>query len=439
MGNHDLARGVCRMMPIMPERLSADAALSRQRLTEQNSFDMNVDDSDPRPNNVAIALRRPKTPRRVLALACAALLLLATTSHPATRAGLVDAGSRARLLLPWLATPAHRGLRTRVGPRRFPNLYQGCTAGDFIEAIGRARIRPTGRSRKAGYAPSDPQNPDAIDWRSFELSFDIDGCPAPHIFDSSEACDLLSAFGGVLVRGDSIMRQFFQGLATTTTNSLDLSYDKTNCKAGALFTNAKYCKYHSIYDSADFAHACSSDPHLVYETCWVYNDDISPFLHDGRSAASLERGKEGLLQRYDDFVLASPRRAYSPVIVEATGIHYQWNTTFLREMHIVPHLVHTADSLPRPLSFVAGYTAPRNPEGHQHSPSNARAFNARTDKLLDELQSDALSDGRMVQVDYFNMTLGAQGYDTLHSNFQVAAERAQVLLNVLDIAWSDIV
>lgn len=46
------------MMPIMPERLSADAALSRQRLTEQNSFDMNVDDSDPRPNNVAIALRR---------------------------------------------------------------------------------------------------------------------------------------------------------------------------------------------------------------------------------------------------------------------------------------------------------------------------------------------------------------------------------------------
>lgn len=124
-----------------------------------------------------------------------------------------------------------------MGPRRFPNLYQGCTAGDFIEAIGRARIRPTGRSRKAGYAPSDPQNPDAIDWRSFELSFDsehtlrapigcalrtlaVDGCPAPHIFDSSEgtclydlcgdahpdgtpACDLLSAFGGVLVRGDS--------------------------------------------------------------------------------------------------------------------------------------------------------------------------------------------------------------------------------------------
>lgn len=113
-------------------------------------------------------------------------------------------------------------LRTRVGPRQFPSLYpiDRCNAAQLLASLEQATISPDGLSRSA-YPKPPPRN---MDLSSFRFSFDcesrasvsckgvvtdptsVPNCPTPHIFTAAEACDLLLAFGGFLLRGDSLVR-----------------------------------------------------------------------------------------------------------------------------------------------------------------------------------------------------------------------------------------
>lgn len=95
---------------------------------------------------------------------------------------------------------------TRVGPRSFsPQYYQqwgGCDSTQLLEALGQSQISPQGRSRKIDRANYTHLTlpPD------FQYSFDLPGCPAPHVYTTAEACDLVESFGGIFLRGDSLVR-----------------------------------------------------------------------------------------------------------------------------------------------------------------------------------------------------------------------------------------
>lgn len=122
------------------------------------------------------------------------MFLLAATSHPSTRPTVL----RAIHLRAPRPPPTHLLPATLVGPRRFPNLYHRahCSADDFVQSIGRAQIAPDGASR------AEPNTSDAtsVTLPPFQFSFELPGCPKPHIFTSEEACDLVSSFGGVFMR-----------------------------------------------------------------------------------------------------------------------------------------------------------------------------------------------------------------------------------------------
>lgn len=97
---------------------------------------------------------------------------------------------------------------TRVGPRRYTNLYPaGCSSSQLVESIKSAKVKPDGASRHDHSHPSG-QRADALpSLDNFDFSFDLESCPQPHVFTPAEACDLLHAFGGVYIQGDGFMRQ----------------------------------------------------------------------------------------------------------------------------------------------------------------------------------------------------------------------------------------
>lgn len=99
---------------------------------------------------------------------------------------------------------------TRVGSRRFPNLYSGCSSSELLASLSKATIRPDGMSR-LNYTQPAGYEIDELPLPKFEFGYDLPGCPAPHVFTPAETCDLLTAFGGLYVVGDSLMRQFTQG------------------------------------------------------------------------------------------------------------------------------------------------------------------------------------------------------------------------------------
>lgn len=102
--------------------------------------------------------------------------------------------------------------RFKVGPRSFAPFYhgRGCNAEQFLTSFKAAVLRPDGRSKsKFDFVGEDENELPPLD--KFEFSYDMPGCPQPHFFTGREACDLLNAFGGIYLRGDSLMRQFAQG------------------------------------------------------------------------------------------------------------------------------------------------------------------------------------------------------------------------------------
>ncbi|GAA5891594.1 hypothetical protein JCM8208_007333 [Rhodotorula glutinis] len=326
--------------------------------------------------------------------------------------------------------------RTRVGPRRFPPLYhgRGCNSSELIAAVGRSRIREDGASRFE-YVPPPGRGPSEFDLDAFSFSFDVDGCPAPHIFSPAETCDLLSAFGGVYLRGDSLMRQFTQGIFLLLANSFDLMrVPMRKCVGEGIFTQGKACKGYSIFDSAELKTVCGKEdePFMLYDQFWGFGKEAN-------TSASF------LLGKYRDYVDALPerRKLYSPVFVLGVGIHSAWNVQETLDLHLSPFLEHASSSSPRPLAFFSGYPAvPANkPPTYlpRQGADNTQRYNADVRELLGKVSPGEASDGARTMLDWYGMTDGARSFDGTHYAYQVAMERAQIFLNVLDAVWGEVV
>ncbi|BGO95332.1 hypothetical protein NBRC10512_004349 [Rhodotorula toruloides] len=329
---------------------------------------------------------------------------------------------------------------TRVGSRHFGPFYhgKGCNSTQLVASLARSRIRPDGASRTV-YAHPEGLDPNDIHLDTFDFSFDLDGCPPPHTFSPRETCDLVSAFGGIYNRGDSLMRQFAQGLFMLLANSLDLVYaHKDGCQGTRIFTNGTFCKDHSILTSLDFAHVCPEQPFVMYDLVWR-------FTHERRDGENEPDYATPLLDSWHRFIdqLPPDRRRYSPIFVEATGIHYQWDFNATLAVHISPFIRNTSALIPRPIPFFSGYPAvpPNKPVqwlGIQ-GPEVTQKYNREMLAALEEVSPEGSIDGGWTMLQWYNVTDGAVSYDGTHYDYQVALERAQIFLNVLDAIWGEVV
>lgn len=81
----------------------------------------------------------------------------------------------------------------------------------------------------------------------------VPSCPPLHVFTPAEACDLLSAFGGLYISGDSLQRQLAQGFFLLLSESFNLLMPKASrrmdFKGNNVFTKSREAKYYSVFDS----------------------------------------------------------------------------------------------------------------------------------------------------------------------------------------------
>ncbi|GJN93792.1 hypothetical protein Rhopal_006850-T1 [Rhodotorula paludigena] len=260
-----------------------------------------------------------------------------------------------------------------------------------------------------------------LDLSSFTFSYDVEGCPAPHIFSPAEACDLLSAFGGVFTRGDSLMRQFTQGLFILLSNSFAIANDPDRlCTGNSIFTNGKHCKTVSIFNSRELEHVCSEEPFVAYDQIWK-------FSHEQGVQDKVEHHAGwimDLLNGYQTFVSSVPanRRRYSPVSVVSDGIHYGWRVNATLEMHLLPFLSNTSSANPRPIPFFSSYPAvpPNKIEKFavKQGPERTKRYNAEIRKVLSEISPGELYQGAMHQLEWYNSTDGAVSFDGTHYSYQ---------------------
>merc|ERR1711939_5820 len=369
-------------------------------------------------------------------LACVALSTRLAHGHMPSSLAIWASSTLHKSPLAGYIWRGQRALQTRVGPRSFAPLYPhtACSAHQLIDAVGLAHPRDDGPSRLP-FVPANESDLAQVDLSALTFSFDPVGCPPLHVYSSEEALDLLSAFGGVLIRGDSIMRQLFQGLEISISETLDLSNDPEQCNSERLFTSSKYCKSVSFNDTSEIT--LDRDPRIHYETIWGIDGDLEWKLHGGLAPEKVDKAKVNLIEEYDSFLssVSEQQRRLSPVFIHSTGVHYDWRTEVLRDVHIVPFLNHTSTASPRPVSFFAGYTWPPHkvPGDPQGGPPTARYNIAVRDVLQEINEGESVSEGRMTEIDFLNMTHGAIGYDDMHYSYQVAMERAHVVLNVLDV------
>lgn len=173
---------------------------------------------------------------------------------------------------------------TRVGPRTWPRLYygRGCNATQLLAAVKCAKIKEDGASRSEYSALEDRDhfNLTAFEWSYNRGSFfhtqlqikltantAVEGCPPPHLFSPAEACDLISSFGGIRMQGDSLMRQFVQGVLLLLTNSFrELVRDSfSKCRGNDVFVNGRFCKFHEHFDTSQMATVCREQPFVQYD------------------------------------------------------------------------------------------------------------------------------------------------------------------------------
>lgn len=223
----------------------------------------------------------------------------------------------------------------KVGPRRFPSLYhgRGCNSTELIAAVGRARIREDGASR-VEYVQREGLGENELDLDRFGFSYDgtclpfqrATGdhypCSRPEVCSQSRVvqlrtpsrqlrratcCRHLVAFSpkATLVRLDfaacarqpaprltfrfrTVMRQFTQGLFILLSNSFAIAKDlDLLCTGNSIFTNGKYCKTVSIFDSRELEHVCSEEPFVAYDQMCVLDRCPPPRFFD-RACTQLE-------------------------------------------------------------------------------------------------------------------------------------------------------
>ncbi|KAM0753746.1 hypothetical protein T439DRAFT_353522 [Meredithblackwellia eburnea MCA 4105] len=320
-----------------------------------------------------------------------------------------------RLSLPF--TPrVTRLTRHQVGGRKNHSIYRGsgCSSNQFLEAIRLARIRPDGLSR-------DPLKSNGTFAQDVALPFDLVGCPTPHVFTKDEACDLLSSFGGLYMRGDSFVRHVHHALMMIlrdrTDGGLKESGHLSKCRGDGMFVDRSFdCVKNLLWDSQTTEEpVCGGQVHAYIQAA---------------------QGPDGhnIIPTYRWIVdLPISKRIYSPIIYQSGGIHHGY---------IEPVLGFGKRNFPGTVNLWAGLHAPGVNIPKMFAETQGReivkAYNEKIEALLALQTTGFLEEGAMKVLPFYNVTEDAFSYDGVHYAFQVNMEKAQLLLNLLDIVWGDI-
>ncbi|BGO95669.1 hypothetical protein NBRC10512_007365 [Rhodotorula toruloides] len=347
----------------------------------------------------------------------AAVALRATDSSAAT---LASAGLR-------------RGsLRTVVGGRILGPQYhsKGCSSTEFLAAVADIQVDPDGASR-------NPPTDATYSLSSFDFSFRLPHCPQPHIFTRLEACDLLeNGFGGVLLRGDSLMRHLTNALFLILRDRPDGAVQDPEarqvCWGDRLFDDKKDCRKVALFDTQDLLldgePVCNGKVWLRYEQlpCPVEPSRYVPTYLDWRDQ------------------MPPSRSGLSPAIIQSFGLHCHFLPFIPRFGIFKPLFAHAATAFPRPLLLWIGINAPGLNKPPQYlkeqGGDQVLRYNQIIAEELDGMQtsSETAAEGKMAVLETYGMTDGAKSFDGTHYMWNVNMEKAQLLLNYLDLLWGEV-
>ncbi|GAA5824400.1 hypothetical protein JCM11251_000406 [Rhodosporidiobolus azoricus] len=325
-----------------------------------------------------------------------------------------------------------------VGPRTLPPQYysqpDACNSSQLLAAISRARIRQDGASRSVDYTV--PQDFHSLRGDGFRFSYDLEkeGCRAPHLYEREEACDLLKAFGGVMLRGDSFVRHVVNALfiLLSGSNGGAVMEEGERCRGNAMFDDRKaHCREKSVTNSQTMPQpVCGGDAHIFFD-----------YASWGAQPSHL------LLTAYDQWRwnLPAHKSILSHVYIAGFGLHHHLNTRTGILGFIRPFLSRSATLFPRPIGLWMGIHAPApgKPErwAEEQGEKNVKRYNGEVKQFLDAVSPGEFveEDGPMKVADWYNVTDGAESYDGSHYSYQVNMEKAVLLLNLLDTIWGEAV
>ncbi|BGP17653.1 hypothetical protein JCM10213_001306 [Rhodosporidiobolus nylandii] len=345
-----------------------------------------------------------------------------------------------REFLPSLPSSSHGTPRTLhptlVAPRPFyaPDgraLYTSCTADELLASLKTAQIRPDGASRFPNFT-----TPEDVTLRPLEWSFGFGGieggkvCELPKVFSPQEACELLSAFGGVYSTGDSFSRHFHSALLMLLRGRIDgaiRDYRETDdCRGDRLFDDGKLCRQRIVTDTDADEPVCGGAASLMF--LQTYRPDAASFstFHAWRSRL--------------------PRRLqlYSPLYLTGLGSHFDFDTSPLVPTYFDELFSSLSHSFPAAFNLFLG---PHKPGANQpkifvnrQGPDKVRAFKDLVPLLLREREEEReWYRGGVRYVDMYEMSDGATSFDGVHYSRQINLEKVQIVLNLLDILWGQVV
>ncbi|GAA6015776.1 hypothetical protein JCM10207_008791 [Rhodosporidiobolus poonsookiae] len=357
-----------------------------------------------------------------LVLLAIAILTLLRVSFPSTASTPL---STPRKLHPTLVGP--RPSTARDGKA----LYTSCTADELLAAIKTAQIKPDGASLFPNFTKPESVAMAPIEW-SFELGELEDGkqCELPKVYSPEETCELLSAFGGVFLTGDSFIRHLHSALLMLLRGRIDgatkdfLTTD--DCRGDMLFDDGKLCRQRIISDTNVEMPVCGNEAQVGF--LQTYRPDHNSFktFFEWRSR------------------LPTRSHLYSPIYITGVGGHMDYSTATLVPEYFDGLFSTLSRHYPTPLNLFAG---PHKPGKNQHKmflqrqgPKKVQTYAEEVPLLLESRSKEKeLARGGARYIDYYAMSDGATSFDGVHYSYQINQEKVQILLNLLDIAWGEIV
>ncbi|KAK4705815.1 hypothetical protein P7C70_g387, partial [Phenoliferia sp. Uapishka_3] len=317
--------------------------------------------------------------------------------------------------------------QTVVGPRSFGPHYTGCSSSQLLSAIRKIRVDEEGLSKMV------PNNR-SFEIEDFDYSFDWpDACPRPHVFTSAEACDLLGAFGGLNLNGDSLTRHLTNAIFLILTNKPGGAVWEMGdtCQGDHLFDDGKECR-HRIVDNSH--HEKVSEP--------VCGGDVRVFSND--LACPVDPG--GYIPRFLDWgsTISPLKKPLSTIVLNSWGLHCHFSPWIPLLGAIKPLFAFAQTSYPRPISLWMSIHAPGSNKPVEYlatqGANNVQEYNKYMDSAIDTMQGGAtLRQGGVGFLDWYGMTSGATSFDGTHYMWQINMEKAQLLMNVLDVMWAEAV
>ncbi|GAA6057221.1 hypothetical protein JCM3770_003268 [Rhodotorula araucariae] len=346
---------------------------------------------------------------------------------------------------PAFGTP-HTYHPTLVGPRpRFAangsSTSTSCSTDELLAAIKGVKVRPDGACTHLNFSKVTVVELSPIEW-SFDLPKATvpDGgegveqerraCEVPRVYSADEACELLGAFGGLYLTGDSFGRHIYSALLMILRGRIDgavTDFDTTdNCRGEHMFDDGKLCRKRVVLDTHAGHEVCGGDAQTYYRAIGV--PDITTY------------------NVYQAWHSRQPKRAqlYSPIFVTAIGPHFDYEFSHLEHKWWPTAADRLSRQYPVPLNLFAGPHKPgdnfRAEFFEQQGPHKVRAFKEQVEIAMRAHSPTSEAElGGWRYIDYYAMSEGAVSYDGAHYSMQVNLEKAHLLLNVLDTLWGEIV